>query len=57
MEYVPRLPWYSRLERLVAPTEPASNFALLIIMAICLLVLARGSATAKAALVVYLVSP
>lgn len=54
---VPRLPWYSRIERIVAPSEPVTNVVLGVIVLVTLLVLVRGNATVKAAWAVYMVSP
>jgi hypothetical protein len=54
---IPRMPWYSRVERIVAPTETASDVALVLILAVTLWVLIRGNAAIKAAWTVYVVSP
>lgn len=54
---VPKLPWYNKLESIVAPTEGAANLFLIIIIIACLVILLKGNAVAKAAFVVYLVSP
>lgn len=54
---VPRLPWYNKLEKIVAPTEGAANLALIIIIAITAVILIWGKPIMKAAWVVYLVSP
>lgn len=51
------LPWYSKLESIVAPTEKASNTALIGIAVICLLLAWKGDAVMKAGFVVYLLSP
>lgn len=53
----PLFPWYNRLEQAVAPTEAASNLALVILATATLLILWKGSPVLKAAWVVYLVSP
>ena len=53
----PLFPWYSRLERTVAPTEAAANLSLAILIAISLVILWKGSPLLKAGWVVYLVSP
>jgi hypothetical protein len=54
---LPRLPWYSDIEAILAPTERASTLALLAIIAITVVIAWRGSATVKAAWLVYIVSP
>lgn len=54
---IPKLPWYDAIERVVAPTEPVADLMLVVIVAVTVLVLLRGSSTAKAAWVVYVVSP
>jgi hypothetical protein len=51
------LPWYSRLEKIVAPTEKATNVALVVLICLCLLLLWKGDSVMKAAFVVYMVSP
>ena len=53
----PIFPWYSKLERAVAPSEPAANLALATLIVISLIILWRGSPILKAGWVVYLVSP
>ena len=54
---LPKMPWYDKLEKAVAPTEGAANLLLVIIIVACLVVLLFGKPIHKAALVVYLVSP
>ena len=54
---VPKLPWYSKLEKLVAPTEGAANLALIVLITISVVILIWGKPIIKAAWVVYLVSP
>lgn len=54
---VPKLPWYDKLEKIVAPTEGAANLALVILIAISLVILIWGKPLMKAAWVVYVVSP
>lgn len=53
----PLFPWYTKLEQAIAPTEDASNLALIILLAITLIILLKGSPVLKAGWVVYLVSP
>ena len=53
----PLFPWYSKLEHAIAPTEQAANLSLVILVAITLMILWKGSPVLKAAWVVYLVSP
>ena len=53
----PLFPWYDKLEKIVAPTEPAANLALWIILAIIAVVLLKGTPAMKAALVVWIISP
>jgi hypothetical protein len=54
---IPSLPWYGKLKEIVAPTEQAANFALIIIILVCIWALLKGSPIQKAGLVVYIVSP
>lgn len=54
---IPQVPWSKTVERWVAPTEQASDVVLVLILAVTLLVLIRGTATHKAALAVWLVAP
>ena len=54
---LPQLPWYNKLEKAIAPTEPAANLLLVMLMAITLVILLWGSPTWKAAWAIYLVSP
>lgn len=53
----PTVPWYSKLEEIVAPTETASTTIIVAIIVISLFVLWKGNAVHKAALAVWLVSP
>lgn len=53
----PGLPWYPKLQSIIAPTETASTIGLGVIIVLCLLVMWKGDAVAKALLLVYLVSP
>jgi hypothetical protein len=57
MNDLPKLPWYDTIERTLAPTERASTYALLAIIAITAVIAWKGSATVKAAWLVYIVSP
>lgn len=54
---IPKLPWYNKLESVVAPTEDAANLALLFLIVVSILILIKGSPLIKVAWVVYLVSP
>jgi hypothetical protein len=53
----PQLPWYRKIEEVVAPTEPAANFGLAVILVITAIILWRGHPAVKAAWLVYMVSP
>jgi hypothetical protein len=53
----PKLPWYNKLRETVAPTEPITNFFLILVIAISIVILIKGDAAMKALWVVYLVSP
>ena len=54
---VPKLPWYDKLEKIVAPTEGAANLALIALIVITAVILIWGKPIVKAAWAVYLVSP
>jgi hypothetical protein len=57
MNDLPKLPWYDSIERVLAPTERASTYALLAVIAITAVIAWKGNATIKAAWLVYIVSP
>jgi hypothetical protein len=57
MTDLPRPPWYDTIERTLAPTERAATIGLLVFVAVTLVIAWRGSATAKALWLVYVVSP
>ena len=54
---IPSLPWYSKLQKIVAPTEGVSTLVLIGIIAITIFVIWKGDAVKKALWAVYLVSP
>lgn len=57
MDDLPVPPWYAKIESVLAPTERAATLALLAVIAITAVIAWKGSATVKAAWLVYIVSP
>ena len=51
------MPWYSRLERIFAPTTPIANLMLVAIIGVSLWVLLQKRASLKALWVAYVISP
>lgn len=51
------LPWYGAVKRIVAPTEPIANLALLLVVLLTLYVLVKGDQVHKAGLAAYWWSP
>ena len=54
---IPSLPWYSKLQKIVAPTEGMATLILIGIIAITVIVIWKGDAVKKGLWAVYLVSP
>ena len=53
----PSLPWYPKLQKLVAPTEGVANLVLIGIVIATILIIWKGDSVLKALWAVYLVSP